>query len=442
MVDLLWVMFPELRSKPRINLIIDSLSALNNVNCTICLFNEVQLNEVQKERDRLNYVSIDQQNSKNCEYGRNFDRIENKYGVSLRRLVLPEIIQWSGLINPPEKHIQRGMLWCAQYIEKLEDLFSVNNYDYVIIGIGPSIAFRAAQTVSEHYGSELRMMYKSPISKNTAFLFEDDKAKFEDLISFPDKGRVTESDRDSARTIVEEKLKYGEVPRYVNFSSEENYLDRITKSLRKIKPFLQSQNQFRSKRNILLEKLNSSIMRYRMNYSSIESKENKAFFPLHHPIDSQVTLRAPQFINQEILINHISDCLPDDLTLYVKEHPNYIGRYSKRLYRMAKDLDNVKMAPHSINPYQIIEASNVVFTIRSSTGLESIYSGTPVITFCSSFYSGAESVFKVDDLPNLDRQISQSLDSPNHNKENIDFIARLIKAEFRIPYWKKDPNKM
>ncbi len=56
-------------------------------------------------------------------------------------------------------------------------------------------------------------------------------------------------------------------------------------------------------------------------YKKPKFNEKIIFFPLHTTSDAAILLGAPHFKNQEFLIESISNSLPANYTLYVKEHP-------------------------------------------------------------------------------------------------------------------------
>ncbi len=145
-------------------------------------------------------------------------------------------------------------------------------------------------------------------------------------------------------------------------------------------------------------------------YSQLETREKYAFFPLHFPADSQLTARAIPFISQEFLVETISRYLPAGYKLYVKEHPAAVGYFPVAMLSYISKLSNVKIIPPSVNPYDLIEKSKMVFVINSNVGFEALMYRKPVITLGKSHYRGKGVTLDVESLYDLPDIINKAKD--------------------------------
>lgn len=118
------------------------------------------------------------------------------------------------------------------------------------------------------------------------------------------------------------------------------------------------------------------------------------------------TLPAGGVYNDQLLaIRLLSQCIPDDTYLYVKEHPAYWkqkGRlesvYESRsleFYREIKKLRNVKLINHKVSSKELINKCVAVVTVTGTIGFEALFRGKPVLCFGETFYSKYPSVFRI-----------------------------------------------
>lgn len=154
------------------------------------------------------------------------------------------------------------------------------------------------------------------------------------------------------------------------------------------------------------------------------------FFPLHFTDDAQITVRAPQFHQQEVLVGHIARSLPSGFKLYVKEHPNYVGEYGVAALRRILDTPNVRLIDPRTHPHQLIRASRGVITVNSTAGFEAIVLGKPVITLTRSYYSDKGLTTDVRDLSVLAAGIRAGLARPPDPAVAVSLVAGLRARSF------------
>lgn len=162
-------------------------------------------------------------------------------------------------------------------------------------------------------------------------------------------------------------------------------------------------------------------------------EDNYLFFPMHYNDDAQMTFREP-FINQTKLIKAISRSLPTGYYLYVKPHPHYLGsdvaiNDAKTLSR----LPNIKIIDPSTPPMDLIKKSRAVVTINSTTGLEALINGTPVISFGHDFYCDPEYAYIVRDLTELPEIIMDAIMGNNPKKEEA--IKQFVTTTYSNTIW-------
>lgn len=114
-----------------------------------------------------------------------------------------------------------------------------------------------------------------------------------------------------------------------------------------------------------------------------------------------------------------------NITLVIRVHPNIAKKhpYDQQFYnKLSEREDIIVILPESkVDTYALIDASNVVITTGSTTGIEAVYWNTPSVCLGPSRYSKLGAVYE-----------------PNNNKELKELIinAKLLKSkpELSLPY--------
>jgi len=162
---------------------------------------------------------------------------------------------------------------------------------------------------------------------------------------------------------------------------------------------------------------------------------NYIYFPMHFPIDSQLTNRGIPFINQANLIEIISNYLPFQYTLLVKEHPLARGysKFSDLLY--ISKLPNVQLVHPYVNSHNLIAKSKAIIVVNSSVGFESMMYQKPVITLGKSFYRNSGLTIDVDSLYHL-KDAFDNIESFHFNNDIfIDFLCRIREHTIPLNYF-------
>lgn len=108
---------------------------------------------------------------------------------------------------------------------------------------------------------------------------------------------------------------------------------------------------------------------------------------------------AGAFVDQDISIHVLSKTAPNDVLIYVKEHPRQrkVGTLGRTLqfYRDLVAMPNVRLVAHETDTFDLREHCAAVATGTGTAGLEAIFRGKPVILFGHVFYQYGPAVFQV-----------------------------------------------
>lgn len=129
------------------------------------------------------------------------------------------------------------------------------------------------------------------------------------------------------------------------------------------------------------------------------------FFALHLQPEATTLPLGGDYANQLLAISLISSCLPDDVLLYVKEHPAYWSNKnriesisesrSKSFYESIVSLPNVRLVNHGVSSSVLLKDCLGVVTVTGTVGFESIFQGKPVMIFGSTYYENYPGVYRI-----------------------------------------------
>ncbi len=156
------------------------------------------------------------------------------------------------------------------------------------------------------------------------------------------------------------------------------------------------------------------------------------YFPLHYQPELSTSPLAERFVNQELIVDMISNEMPSDCFLYIKEHPRISYNRSRRFYNRILSYHNVKLLNEEINSYSLIDKSIAVATATGSVGWEAFHRNKPVLMFGRRFYQFAPGIYKIQkssDLLSFFQNIKELSEISENKKEY--YLHALSKFAFR-----------
>lgn len=125
--------------------------------------------------------------------------------------------------------------------------------------------------------------------------------------------------------------------------------------------------------------------------------EGRSFvYPLQYEPEASLLYSAPYAFDQLAFVESVLRSLPDDVTLYVKEHPNQFGALCLQSWRSLKrKYHNIKYIYGRESGRELMKASAAVISISSTAGMDGILLRKPVIVAGNSYYQDFKGVTKV-----------------------------------------------
>lgn len=147
---------------------------------------------------------------------------------------------------------------------------------------------------------------------------------------------------------------------------------------------------------------------YKKEYTAVQQDidEQKKFIyvPLHLQPECSTNPQGDIFDDQILMLEMLSQSLPNDWEIYVKENPlqwdyhrGFFGRY-RGYYKEIASLPKVKIIPVHISTFDLIRKSQAVATVTGTAGWEAVIRGKPSLIFGFPWYKNCEGVFCVSDI--------------------------------------------
>ncbi len=157
-------------------------------------------------------------------------------------------------------------------------------------------------------------------------------------------------------------------------------------------------------------------------------KTNSIVFLLHYQPERTSLPEGRLYSQQWLIIRHLSLCLPQDWTLYIKEHPStFTGKFVPtyrdfKFYEDISKLKNVDLVSLDTDTFHLIDNSRCIATITGTVGVQALIRGKPVLAFGRPSYKSAYGAFVINDIHDL----QVALDSIKHmEKDDIKNKTRI-----------------
>jgi len=181
---------------------------------------------------------------------------------------------------------------------------------------------------------------------------------------------------------------------------------------------------------------NGFYLRHLCRYDRLEDIPGRlAFYPLHVQPEASIDVRGSFFSDQIKLIKDIRRSLPFDVTLVIKEHPNFLGQRGPGFFRKIRRIPNVKIVAHGQSTFDIYRRAAIVFTVTGTAAYEAGLLGIPAVTFAPMFFGGLSSIRHCPDIVGLKTIVFGLLHGFKRDREaDNKFMAEIMTQSFE-GYW-------
>lgn len=253
-------------------------------------------------------------------------------------------------------------------------------------------------------------------------------------------------DLEQGRQLIEEFAENRSVPYFFNKRSHEKVVTArkvAISSVNRFKLLLRggrkglTHHDFVERLKTLMRRVvNSFYMRHICRYDSLDKINGRiALYPLHVQPEASIDVCGSFVSDQLKLIKDIRRALPFDVTLIVKEHPNFLGLRGPSFFRRLRRIPNVKLIPYAMSTFDIYARASLVLTVTGTAAYEAGLLGIPAITFVPMFFGGLSTIRYCSDVTKLkDLAFEMLLGVPRDRDADSRFMNDLVGRSFEA-YW-------
>ena len=180
-------------------------------------------------------------------------------------------------------------------------------------------------------------------------------------------------------------------------------------------------------------KRKSLITDYERLTTEVDDSRKFVFFALHYQPERTTMPEGGVFEDQFLALNILSNSLPKDWIIYVKEHPREFSlndvrtkhfRDSKYYSRLLK-IPQVRLVPIKQNSQELIKKSQFTASIQGTVGWESLQQHKPTMVFANSWYGACSSSYQVSSVDECQNAVKAIKNSTSADVE-LDVLRFLV----------------
>ncbi|TSC97268.1 MAG: capsular polysaccharide biosynthesis protein, partial [Candidatus Peregrinibacteria bacterium Greene1014_49] len=121
------------------------------------------------------------------------------------------------------------------------------------------------------------------------------------------------------------------------------------------------------------------------------------YLPLHFQPEASTVPMGGAFSDQNLVAALLNAHLPEDVLIYIKEHPRASSWLARTvpIYKELLAMKKVRFIRRSADTFALREKCMAVATVTGTAGFEGLFRGKPVFLFGSRFYQYARGVYRI-----------------------------------------------
>jgi hypothetical protein len=138
---------------------------------------------------------------------------------------------------------------------------------------------------------------------------------------------------------------------------------------------------------------------FKRKQESVDLAKKYVYYALHFEPERTTNPDGGDFHDQVIAITRLRKLLPDDIDIFVKEHPSqfYMADKGSRgrsplFYDLIKSVNGVKLVSENINSLELVKHSIFVATISGSVAFEAAVMNKKALIFGDSWFNGCPNI--------------------------------------------------
>lgn len=175
----------------------------------------------------------------------------------------------------------------------------------------------------------------------------------------------------------------------------------------------------------LIPILKRKLKKNKKTLISEKMPNNAITFIMQVPVDAQLIDNSPLYKDFYTMLVDIHKSLPKEHNLVIREHPNYLGKYDKKIYKYISNYDNIQIL-NNVSLNDTLENSKLIILNNSTVGIEALTYHKTILTLGKAYYNRKNVTYNLDSRKNLSELIQHALLHPIDKKDINIFLYHFI----------------
>lgn len=177
--------------------------------------------------------------------------------------------------------------------------------------------------------------------------------------------------------------------------------------------------------------------------------EPYVLFPLQRTPEQSTMVLAPNYTNQEAVVELLAKNVPLSHTLVVKEHPVMADERPSSFHEAIDAYPNVRLVSPDEDTFGLIRGADLVAVVTGTAGWEAQFFGTPVLNLGRPHYLATGIPYHCSDPDELGETVLEAIQEGNpateeERRERLRaYTTALFEASIHLPrdvFWERHPD--
>ena len=178
---------------------------------------------------------------------------------------------------------------------------------------------------------------------------------------------------------------------------------------------------------------------YQARSSKPQNGERFIFLPLMFQPERTSCPQGGIFSNQAIMVNLLSNLVPEGTWIYVKEHPTQLHpnmqstqARSADFYAVLAGFKNVRLIDIDTDPFSLIDSCAAVATIGGTAAVEAVARGKPALVFGYAYYNDCAGIYPVTSELDLRQALAEIAAHPTVARADVETFFHAIETSLFV----------
>jgi hypothetical protein len=178
---------------------------------------------------------------------------------------------------------------------------------------------------------------------------------------------------------------------------------------------------------------------YQARSSKGQNGERFIFLPLMFQPERTSCPQGGIFSNQAIMVNLLSNLVPEGTWIYVKEHPTQLHPNMQStqarpadFYAVLAGFKNVRLVDIDTDPFSLIDSCVAVATIGGTAAVEAVARGKPALVFGYAYYNDCAGIYPVASEVDLRQALAEIAERPTVARADVETFFHAIETSLFV----------